>query len=325
MKNKSYKIGIIIIWWIFVINVDGQVLKESVNSTSLPVQEEIVVTAGAILNVGITNATCSGSVQANRMADITSVGICWNTRPGPTVFNDMTSCLLDSANFSYTITNLDADSIYFFRAFAITKYDTVYSINKVFFTHSKNAVADIDGNYYNTVRIGTQVWLAEDLKTSRFNDGTPVNLSLENSSWVGIKEPMSCWYGGDSVIYSFPRGRLYNWYAVGTGRLCPKQWHVPSNEEWKTLQNFLGGDSIAGGKLKARGTLYWQSPNMMATNQSGFTSFPSGYRNGSGDWFYANFFNYWWSIDEESPLISRTWFVYHSTGYLNNQVISKNF
>lgn len=346
MNFRLYIISIIIISaCLFEVNLHGQALEKNRNRDSTTVSEIksaeplalsefpnalsndtiIEVKAGAVLNVGITSATCGGSIITNRLSDIIMVGLCWNSFPAPTVSHHKTLCTLDSASFIGNIANLYVDSLVFFRAFAITSYDTVYSEDKVFYTHRQDAVADADGNYYNTVKIGTQVWLAEDLKTTRFNDSTPITLLADHDKWAFSETPAYCWYANDSVSFSFPRGKLYNWFAVKTGKLCPVGWHVPSDMEWDTLKNFLGGGSIAGGKLKTRGTFFWRSPNNEATGESGFSAFPGGLRNAAGTFSYVTIFDCWWSSDEYSSYNAHSWYVYHGSGYLYKQTDSKSF
>jgi len=130
-------------------------------------------------------------------------------------------------------------------------------------------VKDIDGNVYNTVIIGTQVWMKENLKTTKYNDGMPIPLIADGYEWGAINKPAYCVYSPNN---------LYNWYAVNTGKLCPIGWHVPTDKEWTTLINYLGGKDIAGGKMKETGTSHWQNPNTGATNSSGFTALPTGER-----------------------------------------------
>jgi uncharacterized protein (TIGR02145 family) len=145
-------------------------------------------------------------------------------------------------------------------------------------------VSDIDGNTYNVVIIGTQVWMAEALKTTKYNDGTPIPLVTDNTAWTNLTTPGYCWYNNDSATYAPTYGALYNWYTVNTGNLCPTGWHVPFDYEWTILITYLGGEDIAGGKLKEAGTTHWLSPNTGATNESGFTALPNGYRSAvSGD------------------------------------------
>lgn len=143
-------------------------------------------------------------------------------------------------------------------------------------------IKDIDGNVYRTVTIGTQVWMAENLKTTRYNDGTEIPLVTEQSAWYNLNAPGYCWYNNDEKANRDIYGALYNWYALNTGKLCPSGWHVPSDEEWAVLISYLGGDAIAGGKMKEVGTTLWLSPNTGATNSSGFTALPAGFRGRSG-------------------------------------------
>ena len=104
-------------------------------------------------------------------------------------------------------------------------------------------VLDIDGNIYHTVIIGNQIWLAENLKTTKYNDGTPVSLVTDNTGWINLSTPGYCWYDND-ITNRETYGALYNWYAVQTGKLCPKGWHVPSDAEWTVLTDFLGGERM---------------------------------------------------------------------------------
>jgi uncharacterized protein (TIGR02145 family) len=143
-------------------------------------------------------------------------------------------------------------------------------------------IKDIDGNVYRTVTIGTQVWMAENLKTTRYNDGTEIPLVTEQSAWYDLNAPGYCWYNNDENTNRDIYGALYNWYALNTGKLCPPGWHVPSDEEWAVLISYLGGDAIAGGKMKDISTTHWLSPNRGATNSSGFTALPAGFRGKSG-------------------------------------------
>lgn len=143
-------------------------------------------------------------------------------------------------------------------------------------------ITDIDGNTYSIIQIGTQTWLGENLKTTKHNDGTALPLVKDSIAWSNLTTPGYCWYNNNVATNKATYGALYNWYTVNTGKLCPIGWHVPSNGEWITLTTFLGGESVAGGKLKETGTTHWESPNTGATNESGFTSLPGGGRNSGG-------------------------------------------
>ncbi|MFB6343784.1 FISUMP domain-containing protein [Saccharicrinis sp. FJH62] len=148
----------------------------------------------------------------------------------------------------------------------------------------KNGLYDMDGNFYNTVKIGNQVWMKENLKTTKFNNGLPIANARVSIESPEIDTASYCWYefkNENKAIY----GALYNWHAVKSGNLCPNGWHVPSDEEWSILVEFLGGEDIAGGKLKSTGTLYWKSPNTGATNESGFSALPAGDHSADGQFF----------------------------------------
>jgi uncharacterized protein (TIGR02145 family) len=162
-----------------------------------------------------------------------------------------------------------------------------------------NTVTDIDGNVYHTVTIGTQVWMVENLKTIRYNDGDSIPLIRDSTLWVNLTTPGYCWYNNDDATYKNTYGALYNWFTVNTGKLAPTGWHVPIDEEWTILTTFLGGEAIAGGKMKEDGTYHWWSPNTGGYNSSGFTAIPCGYRNHfSGDFPYLSANAYFWSSSE---------------------------
>ena len=138
-------------------------------------------------------------------------------------------------------------------------------------------VTDIDGNVYHTVKIGTQTWMVENLKTTHYNDNTPITPITDNTAWKNAIAPGYCWYDND-IANKTPYGALYNWYTVNTGKLAPKGWHIPSTTEWQTLISYLGGLTEAGGKLKEEGTMHWNSPNVDATNESKLSFVGSGVR-----------------------------------------------
>ncbi len=142
-------------------------------------------------------------------------------------------------------------------------------------------VSDIEGNTYRIVTIGSQTWMAENLRTGSYKTGTTIPLVIDNTAWSNTT-PGYCWYNNDPSTYKATYGALYNWYAVSTGNLCPIGWRVPTEPDWIILENYLGGSSIAGGKIKETGTEHWTSPNTGADNISGFTALPAGYRDNAG-------------------------------------------
>jgi uncharacterized protein (TIGR02145 family) len=182
-------------------------------------------------------------------------------------------------------------------------------------------VKDIDGNVYTSVTIGNQVWMAENLKTTKYNDGTAIPLVADDKAWEALTTPAYCWYNNDATANKKTYGALYNWYTVNTKKLCPTGWHVPSDAEWTTLTTNLGGESVAGGKLKETGTTHWQSPNMGATNETGFTALPGGYRNNYGPYNDIGYYGYWWSATEANA----TYAWYRHLSYANSYVYRNYF
>jgi uncharacterized protein (TIGR02145 family) len=148
---------------------------------------------------------------------------------------------------------------------------------------SLSNVIDIDGNSYKTVKIGSQIWMSENLKTSRYRNGDPIPIVTDKTAWSGLTTGARCWYDNDSITYENPYGNLYNGYAATDLRgICPIGWHVPSDTEWTILTTYLGGVIVAGGKIKSVGTAYWNVNIIEATNESGFSALPGGYRDYEG-------------------------------------------
>lgn len=141
---------------------------------------------------------------------------------------------------------------------------------------------DVDGNIYKTVKIGTQIWMAENLRTTKYSDGTPIAEVSASPAWSELESGAYCAYNNDQTdveIY----GLLYNWYVVDDSRnACPDGWRVPTDEDMSTLTNYLGGMQYAGGKLKESGLVHWSSPNSGAENLYGFAALPAGARNSNG-------------------------------------------
>lgn len=161
-----------------------------------------------------------------------------------------------------------------------------------------NTVTDIDGNIYHVVTIGTQVWMVENLKTTKYRDGTSIPNVTGNSSWSSLITGAYCDYNNNSSN-STTYGRMYNWYAINDAHnICPAGWHIPTDAEWTTLTNYLGGETVAGAKLKETGTAHWTSPNVDATNENGFTALPGGTRWVDGVFGLSGTEGRWWTSTE---------------------------
>jgi uncharacterized protein (TIGR02145 family) len=167
-------------------------------------------------------------------------------------------------------------------------------------------ITDVESNTYKTVYIGTQQWMAENLKVSKYSDGTTIPNITDNTQWSQLTTGAWVYYNND-LANNAKYGKLYNWYAVskttnGNKNVCPTGWHVPTDAEWTVLTVYLGGVTVAGGKMKEIGTTSWNSPNAGATNTSLFTGLPGGYRYSNGNYYVIGNYGFWWSSTELNTL-----------------------
>ena len=260
--------------------------------------------------VGRQWATLKGQVNGkNQLTNVTfeydtttSYGNTVIPSPDTTSGNSLVS-------FAANLTNLTPNTKYHFRINAVSTGGTAHGTDMAFTTTDTakvvinfnpelayDSIYDIEGNKYRTIQIGTQTWMAENLRSVKLNDGTDIPFVPDVPKWAALSTPGYCWFNNDSVGY----GAIYNWYTVSTGILCPAGWHVPTDEEWTILTEYLGGKSAAGGKLKETGTSHWHSPNAGATNESGFTALPAGYRNYAGGFNSNGSYGFWWTSTEWS-------------------------
>ena len=286
------------------------------NEVSVTTNANIVLatlTTTTVSSITQTTATSGGNITSDGGATVIARGVVWSTSTNPTI--SLAIKTVDGAgtgSFTSNIIGLTANTTYYIRAYATNSVGTAYGNEVSFKTLSApptNSVTDIDGNSYPTVTIGSQVWMAENLRTTKYRDGSAIPLVTDNTQWAnnsntGATSPMMCWYNNDKTTYTNNKmGALYNWYAInpatnGNKNVCPTGWHVPSDDEWTTLTTFLGGDGVAGGKMKTTGTQYWLSPNQDATNSSGFSGLPGGYRDDDGAFDGIGYYGSWWSSSE---------------------------
>jgi uncharacterized protein (TIGR02145 family) len=164
-------------------------------------------------------------------------------------------------------------------------------------------MTDQEGNTYKTIVIGTQEWMAENLNTSIYRNGDAIPTNLDNAAWQNTTSGAWAYYNNDAS-YACPYGKLYNWYTcVDSRQLCPTGWHVPTDAEWTVLTDYLGGEIVSGGKMKTTGTIeaatgLWYSPNAEATNSSGFSGAPGGFRYDLGVYYFDEGDGLWWSSSE---------------------------
>jgi uncharacterized protein (TIGR02145 family) len=257
-------------------------------------------------------------VTSDGGATVTERGVLYSTSSDPINTGTKVTVGSGTGTFSTTLTGLTNGTTYYFVAYAINSAGTAYGEEFNFKTEGSDitgqsgTLTDYDGNIYNWIGIGKQAWMAENLKTTRYADGTAIPLVESSSVWdaLSISDKAYCWYD-NSTAKRDTYGGLYTWAAAMNGAasstsnpsgvqgVCPAGWHVPSSMEWTNLTDYLGGKGVAGGKLKETGTIHWADPNTGATNESGFTALPGGYRSYTGYLFnLIGSYGYWWSSSE---------------------------
>ncbi len=273
-------------------------------------------------NILGSSATLKGLVNANYFLSTVTFEY------GPTisygsVITAIQSPVMNSVpvSVSAAVTGLTEGTIYHYRIKAENSIGITYS-NDMFFTPvtPTNFIQDIEGNTYGIIIIGTQTWMAENLRTTKYNDNTTIPLVTDNAAWIALTTPGFCWYNNDGSGNKDTYGAIYNFYTASTGKLCPAGWHVPTDAEFITLTDYLGGINIAGGKLKETGTTNWLSPNTGATNESGFKALPGGQRDEYGAFIGLNQNAIFWSSTPYNTI--KPW--YRSLSYISSGVFVGN-
>ncbi len=290
------------------------------DNTSIP-----ELTTSAVSEITQTTAECGGTITSDGGADVTARGVCWSIAATPTIADDTTVTGAGTGGFTSSITGLTAGTPYYVRAYAVNSEGTGYGEIRSFDTESPGGgdstgtVTDIDGNVYQTVKVCGQWWMAENLKVTRYRNGDDIANVTGNAEWEDLVSGAYCSYdNNESNVAAY--GRLYNWYAVADARdIAPEGWRVPTDDDWKQLEMCLGlsqeeADDTGwrgtdeGGQLKETGTTYWQSPNNGATNESGFSALPAGYRTSYGYFSSMGYLaNFWSSVESDSE---RGWYRY---------------
>ncbi len=253
-----------------------------------------ITSGGATLN-GVVNSKELSTVVTFEYGTTTSYGASVTAKESPGSGNA-------DSTFSAEISGLTPNTLYHFRVKAVNDLGTVYGADSTFktvITGISGSVIDADGNTYATIGIGYQQWMTENLKTTKYSDGTTIPLVKKDSLWALLNSPGYCW---DTTITNYKNdyGLLYNWYVVSSDKLCPIGWRVPTDGDLKTLVNYLGGAGEAGGSLKEVGISLWRTPNTGATNKVGFKARPGGVRNPDGVYDFTNVEGHWWSSTEFS-------------------------
>ncbi len=280
-------------------------------------QDLPVVTTVAVTAITSSGATAGGNVTYDGGSEVTARGVCWTVSEDPEVTDNITVDGAGTGSFTSSILHLDPYKRYFVRAYATNSSGTAYGNQVKFVTRSANninympgvaydTVYDIEGHAYKTVKISLKKgagaivspaddkalddhWFADNLNVTTFNDGRPITVIVDDMAWSRTwvnKTPAACWFLDNGTYRTIKGyGVLYNWYAVKDGHLCPENWHVATRTDWENLVEALGGWDVTGGKLKETGITHWNSPNTGATNSSGLTALPGGYRADNGLYF----------------------------------------
>jgi uncharacterized protein (TIGR02145 family) len=325
MKKKS-RILIYPLLAAAVIIIAANSCNKEVGDEQPPITNTIVVTTRDVSNITSTTATFEGKVITSGGDLPTEVGFCWSNVTAELDHSENYGWPLgySGPDFSDAKGNLTPGTTYYVRAYAISKKGIAYG-QVVSFTTTGSVVgeivfnpdltygslSDIDGNNYKTIQIGTQTWMAENLKTTKYNDGTAIPNVTGQDEWSRLTTGAYCWYINQAA-YKNIYGAMYNGYAVKTGKLCPKGWHVPSDAEWTILTDYTGD---SGYKLKETGTGHWLVPApgvsvFKATNESGFTALPGGYRGGVLTFPLTDNLGYigiWWSSTESDNDVDNIW------------------
>lgn len=283
-----------------------------------------LVETNSVVNITALHATVNSTVTHDGGGTVTARGVVWDNEPNPTLVNNFTDDGDGLGDYVSVVTGLKDNTTFYVRAYATNENGTHYG-NQIEFSTPDLLVSDIDGNSYETVIIGNQEWMAENLRTTRFRNGDTIPLVLNDSVWFQTSSSAYSYYDNDSM-YIDDYGFLYNWYAARNFRgLCPEGWRVPTDSDWDVLVEYLGGRFEAGGKLKTTGIIevgtgLWQDPNEGATNESGFSAIPGGHRLTGGQYQWIRRTATFWNHTELNDTSAWT----RRMSYNNSEVIRAN-
>ncbi len=260
------------------------------------------VTTMAVTNLSPTTGISGGNITGDGGATVTARGVVWGTSPGPTTANNRTTNGQGTGSFTSTLSGLTNGTVYYVRSYATNKAGTAYGNELKIIT----PVADVDGNIYKTTQIGNQVWMTENLRTTRYNNNVLIPYEPDSIRWMNLANPGYTWYRNSSV--NKPNGGLYNWYTVATGNLCPQGWHVPTNAEYQLMEVVAGVpvDSVNlwGWRGKGIGTRLKATTGFTVntgTNVTGFSAVGSGYRSWASSEFRGrNEIAYYWTSTDDA-------------------------
>jgi uncharacterized protein (TIGR02145 family) len=312
------------------------------STVTLSVSTSVNITTTAVSELISSAATTGGNITNDGGNSVTQRGVCWSSSPNPTTNDNITNNGNGLGSFTSNLSGLTANTTYYIRAYAINGVGTFYG-NEISFTtlnniipsphtcgsenvHNPNltygSMTDQDGNVYKTIVIGSQKWMAENLKTCHYRNGDIIPNLVGNFNWEYSNVGAFCWYNNDSASYNCPYGKLYNGYTISDPRnVCPIGWHVPAISEWTILSNYLGGSAVSGGKMKSSAIDYWLQPNINAENTSGFSGLPGGFRAYHGSFDTLNAGGFWWSSSNCNSIYQNTRPLNIILGYNFNQTV----
>ena len=315
-------------FWFCVLTLSGIILISSCKKENLP-----TVTTTEIIEFTQASATSGSKITDDGGEMINFRGVCWSTSHNPTISHNKTNDGNGLGYFVSIITGLTPSSTYYVRAYATNSAGTAYGEEKAFKTY-QDYIFDVDGNGYGTVIIGEQEWMAENLKTTTYNNGAGIPNVSDGLDWAESVRGAYCWYENDKTKFGGAYGALYNWYAVNTGNLCPTGWHVPTDAEWSKLIQFIDPTAtkfvsfIAGGKLKSTRTApdahpRWDKHNAGSTDEFGFSALPAGYRDSDGTFDGALYTCYLWSSSEKDELYAWCQGIFNMYGFIDRSNLNK--
>ena len=270
-----------------------------------------------VINISDTTATVHGVITDNGNSEIIERGVVWSVNQNPTIDGNLVKDNSTNDNISVQITSLNPASNYFVRSYAKNEAGVSYGNEAEFITtytivsNPGQAVTDIDGNTYETVKLGNgQIWMTENLRVSSCSDGTIIPNVENNNDWSNLTTSAFSFYDNNNN-YDIPYGKLYNWQTVISCDVCPNGWRVPSLEDFNELVDYLDPNASnaqmvnnAGSKMKTVGTLYWPEDNPNATNESGFSAIPGGHRflTGTFSLYFYDYARYWTTSEDGSGI-----------------------
>ncbi|MDD3892495.1 MAG: fibrobacter succinogenes major paralogous domain-containing protein [Bacteroidales bacterium] len=287
----------------------------------------------AVSNITNTTAASGGNIIFDGGATVTARGVCWSTDPVPTISDNKTTDGAGEGEFSSSLSGLSPETTYYVRAYATNSIGTGYGIAVTFRTPTGIFTDSRDDNVYQFVNIGNQFWMVENLKYLPNVDSSSTGSETTPHYYVNGYNGTIVTEAKATANYK-TYGVLYNWAAAMSGAtssetnpsgvqgVCPTGWHIPSDAEWTELTDFLGGEEVAGGKLKETGTTHWYRPNTGATNETGFTALPGGFRDYWG-LSGIGFVGRWWSATEEDASNVRYRYAFHEGSNFNTYYTRK--